>query len=681
MRVALILCTKVRSCGTVPSPLDTEAVIAAIETLGHEVEIIDPDDTVTHLASRLESLNADAILNLAPASCEHDSYRSITALIESTNQITLGSSSAALALLSDPHVRRLLLREESLRVSPWRLVTDPNELTSAHCLLALPNVVYPRDSYAPPLPVTRRDALAQAVTQCLAASPRGAIIEEMIEGRNLLIPYLGELLEPIEHTIPSPSTTNGAIDPQSLLDKALRTFQAAQLTKEERKAVFADAARALRALNIRDYGLVTIRLSYQGVTYIHDVQATLDLGTDSPLIASASLTWSKKSLSVEGLLQTILGKLLKQVASRRKTLPKQARPKRLMRVGVAFNLKSPHPEDLILDDSQAEFDSPATVQAILDAVADLGHEPIGIEANTDFAHKVSAEAVDVIFNIAEGIRGRNRESQVPSVLELLDIPYTGSDPSCLCLTLDKALAKSIVHQAGVPTPRWFLLSTGKERIPKDITYPLMVKPLAEGSSKGVGRASVVETELALRTIVSEMIRRYRQPALVEEFVGGREFTIGLIGEKIPRVLPVMEVLFTDSTVTNPIYGFEQKMADASGVSFQCPAELDASLKKTLAAQAKTAFRALGCRDVARIDFRMDQSGHAHFIECNPLPGLAPNFSDLAVIATHAGISYTELVGEILSPALRRARGKRTGKGRLKERRWTTSAEPVTSEST
>jgi D-alanine-D-alanine ligase len=241
---------------------------------------------------------------------------------------------------------------------------------------------------------------------------------------------------------------------------------------------------------------------------------------------------------------------------------------------------------------------------------------------------------------------------VPALLELLDIPYSGSDPAALSIALDKALAKRIVRQHGILTPNFIALATGKERLPKDLRFPLIVKPNAEGSSKGVHKTSVVDTEAELREAAREMIAKYEQPALVESYIGGREFTVGLLGERRPKVLPPMEVVFLGGE-QHPVYSFEYKQDWSKKIRYDVPANLEPAQAKALERAARECFIALGCRDVARVDFRMDDQGKVYFLECNPLPGLTPGWSDLVLIAKAAGIEYDALIAEILSGAIRR----------------------------
>jgi D-alanine-D-alanine ligase len=277
---------------------------------------------------------------------------------------------------------------------------------------------------------------------------------------------------------------------------------------------------------------------------------------------------------------------------------------------------------------------------------------VDLEANAELPAKLQSSPVDLVFNIAEGFKGRNREAQVPALLELLDIPYTGSDPAALSIALDKSLAKRVVSQQGILTPPFVLMTTGKERLPKDLRLPAIVKPVAEGSSKGIIGKSVVQTEAELREVARAMASRYRQPALVESYIQGREFTVGMLGERRPKVLPIMEVVFSGDDPL-PIYDFEAKLDWTHRVRYEVPPKLEPAQQREVERVARAVFTALGCRDVARVDFRMDGDGKLYFLECNPLPGLTPGWSDLVLISQAAGLDYRALIGEILSCVIRR----------------------------
>jgi D-alanine-D-alanine ligase len=335
-----------------------------------------------------------------------------------------------------------------------------------------------------------------------------------------------------------------------------------------------------------------------------------------------------------------------------------------LRVALAYNLKRVTPGRGGEHDEEAEYDGPSTIASIREAIASHGHEVIELEADAGFVKALLAARPDVVFNVSEGAGGRSREAHVPALLELMSIPYTGSDPACLVVTLDKAIAKAVLQKAGVRTPAAVVMTTGEEPIPSDLRFPVIVKPVAEGSSKGVLPASVATSEAEARSLARAIASRYRQGALLEEFLPGREFTVALLGGSEgapPTLLPPMEiVLLTDTT--HPVYAFHHKLEPTHEVRYEAPARISAELDRELRDVALAAYEALGCRDVARVDLRLDRDGRVSFIECNPLPGLTPGWSDICLIAESVGIDYRTLIGRILEPAIerfRRARGAAT----------------------
>ena len=333
---------------------------------------------------------------------------------------------------------------------------------------------------------------------------------------------------------------------------------------------------------------------------------------------------------------------------------RHVRRTRPLRVGLTHNLKRVNPVE---DDVEAEYDSPKTIRAIAGAIESFGHRVVPIEARPDIVRTLPAAKVDLVFNIAEGVRGRNREAQIPALCELLGIPYTGSDAATLAITLDKALSKRLLREARIPTPDFFVMETGREPVPARWRFPAIVKPNLEGTSKGITAASVVDDERSLRRKAGALIRRYRQPAIVEAFVSGREFTVGVVGERPARVLPPMEVVFLQPSDRN-VYEYSLKQDWTGRLEYVCPAHLGRAATREMRRLALETFKTLGCRDVARVDFRTDRRGRPFVIEVNPLPGLTPNFSDLVMIAEAAGIDYRGLIGEILASAVRRADDER-----------------------
>ena len=324
-----------------------------------------------------------------------------------------------------------------------------------------------------------------------------------------------------------------------------------------------------------------------------------------------------------------------------------------MRIGLAYNVKRGEAAHGKPEDDQAEFDSPATVQAIAKVIEDLGHEVLMFEAVPSIARKLRPGLVDLVFNIAEGRTGRSREAQVPALCELLGIPCTGSDSGAMVITLDKALCKTIVQAAGVRTARWQLMGSGSEELRGDLRFPLIVKPNAEGSSKGIRRTSVVHDLQALRTEVDALVEAYQQPALVEEFIAGREVTVGVLGNgERARVLPPMEIVHLESD-DHSVYDYVVKQEWEKHVRYECPAQLPPEVTDRVMTMVRQTAKALSLRDVSRVDIRMDKAGNPHFLEVNPLPGLAPGYSDLVLLAQSNGISHRELIASILNAAIER----------------------------
>ncbi|RAL22260.1 hypothetical protein DL240_10425 [Lujinxingia litoralis] len=329
--------------------------------------------------------------------------------------------------------------------------------------------------------------------------------------------------------------------------------------------------------------------------------------------------------------------------------PSQPRVGRRLRVGFTYNVKRG------LDgDQEAEFDSPRTISAIVEALEGWGYEVVPIEARGDLPARLDEVMPDLVFNIAEGWQGRSRESQVPAMLEYRGIPFVGSDSVAIAITLDKVLAKRLVAQAGLDTPAFQVFQAADIPLSPGLSFPLIVKPACEGSSKGIGQGAVVHDEEALRARVRYLRERYNQPALVEAYIPGREFTVAMIGNGAePCVLPILEVAFNEAAGAFPVYSYEIKQELVAGARYLCPAPLEPELSARIAARAREVFAALELRDLARVDFRLADEGTIHFLEVNPLPGLTPDYSDVCLIAAAAGLSYQALIGHLMGAALTR----------------------------
>lgn len=317
-------------------------------------------------------------------------------------------------------------------------------------------------------------------------------------------------------------------------------------------------------------------------------------------------------------------------------------------VGIAVNIKTDH-----FSDTQAEFDEPETILAISNALKTCGFETVVLEATDEFTRKLEYEKPDIVFNIAEGKSGRNREAQIPAILEYFGVPYTGSDVATLAISLDKSLTKRIVQNCGIETPPSFFIKKGSLEFPDDLTFPILVKPNAEGSSKGISDTCVAENLTQLHKLVHQAMNNYGEDLIAEQYIDGREFTVGIIGNGSDiHVFEPMEIIF-EKFKSYKIYGYEVKKNFRDYISYQCPPDIPEKLKTQMMHDAEIVYNTLGCLDFARIDFRLSNDGKVYFIEANPLPGLAPGYSDFPMLAAFNGIEYNSLVCKVLYCALKR----------------------------
>ncbi|PRQ09889.1 D-alanine--D-alanine ligase family protein [Enhygromyxa salina] len=644
------------------TPATVEMITRALRNLGHEVEPLEVSGPASRVVARLEALAPDLVFNTAEGSRGRFREAFFPALFDRLSLPFTGSDAWVCALTLDKHLSKLLVQQHGVKTPRWRFVERMSDLDGIE--LQFPVIAKPNyegsskgvtvDSVVEDLPSLRRLAF-----DLLGRFPSGLLVEEFIVGRDIVVPFLekaspqtGGVLTPASYRWDAEAVAGRKYQ---LYDYELKTTHCTA-THVDVPAVITDAERdeamrmshvAFRALGCRDVGRIDLRLAQTGELYFIEINALPSLEAGASIYASAKLVGLETP-------EAVLGTVVESAAERYglKMTRKKRRPK--IRVGLAYNLRRTQTTGDGGADVEAEYDTPETISALKQAIASHGHEVVDLEATPELVAILPASGVDVVFNVAEGTAGRFREAQVPALLELLGIPYTGSDPTALSLGLDKSLAKKVVRQAGFLTPDEFVMITGKERLPKGMNFPVIIKPLAEGSSKGILDSSVCVDEAGLREVAQRAVGTYGQAMLVETYLPGREFTVALLGERRPRVLPPMEILFTADAGNLPIYSFASKF-ESKGVAFECPAKTDPALGRELERVAKGVFTALGCRDVARVDLRLDANGRVCFIECNPLPGLSPGFSDMCVIAEKAGIDYRTLVGEILAPALRRLR--------------------------
>jgi len=331
-----------------------------------------------------------------------------------------------------------------------------------------------------------------------------------------------------------------------------------------------------------------------------------------------------------------------------------------MRVGITYNLRSDtdnmHPEHLLVEDAFEEFDTEDTIDAIADVLGKANHSVIKLGWGRAALKQLISSRIDFVFNVSEGYWGRNRESQMPALLEMLEIPHSGSDPLALSLALDKISAKQILKYNKIKTPDYFVINKREdvEILPQGLKYPLFVKPAWEGSSKGISQSSKICKKECLSERADYLLNTYPgQPILVEQYIPGREFTVGVLGNEKPVVLGVMEIMPKAKKGEDFFYSIEVKRDWQNLVSYECPARISEHLNKQLQTSAIKAFKAFGLRDIARIDFRMNNSGDVYFIEINPLPGLSPKYSDIVIMARKMGWAYESLVTTIFNNAVSR----------------------------
>lgn len=328
---------------------------------------------------------------------------------------------------------------------------------------------------------------------------------------------------------------------------------------------------------------------------------------------------------------------------------------------LSLNPQESKPLQTKLTDTYAEWDTWDTITAVKKAI-EVFHDITLVEANEDAYEKLKSLKPDIVFNIAEGFNGTSREAQIPAILEMLNIPYTGSDPLTLCVCLDKARTKEIFTYHNIPTPK-FVVSNNYEEVEKlNFEFPLIVKPNREGSSKGIYSSCFVRNNDELKSEIERIYLDYNQPALIEEFLPGREFTVAVMGnESTARVLPIVEINYSQFPENfTPIYSFEAKWIMDTKENpldvFTCPAQLDKELENNIKNTVLKTYNLLRCRDWSRIDVRLDSKGTPNIIEVNPLPGILPNPEENSCFpkaARSVGMDYNEMINTVLFEAAKR----------------------------
>jgi len=329
-----------------------------------------------------------------------------------------------------------------------------------------------------------------------------------------------------------------------------------------------------------------------------------------------------------------------------------------MKIALTYNLKKK--DETKPADYFSEYDSQDTINAIILALNRNGHtvEPLDVEYPKLVSY-FRENRVDMVFNIAEGKSGKFRESEVPALLDYFNIPHTGSDTFSLALAMNKALTKKILKADSIPTPDFQIFVKGNEELDPKLKFPLIVKPNCEGSAKGINKSSVVTTKKDLFEKIKDTISTYKQEALVEEFIEGKELTVGILENGKTTVLPILEIDFSGCKNSGE-YFYSWRMKEYQGnvelgllPRFHCPARLDKETEERVKEVALKTHRAVGCLDISRIDIRLDANNIPYVLEINPLPGLDPKESNFPIMAYAAGMRYDDLIEAIVMSASER----------------------------
>ncbi len=325
-----------------------------------------------------------------------------------------------------------------------------------------------------------------------------------------------------------------------------------------------------------------------------------------------------------------------------------------MFIGLTYDLRDDYLAAGYSELATAEFDRADTIDALAEAMEAGGHEVDRVGSARALVERLArGDRWELVFNICEGMHGRGREAQVPAILDLYEIAYTFADPCVMAICLDKHATKALVRDAGLATPRSFVVNELGELATHNLQFPLFAKPVAEGTGKGVTPRSFIASPTELRSACEQLLAEFRQPVLVEEFLPGREFTVGLVGTgDAAKVLGTLEIVLLDAAEPN-VYSYHNKENCEELVEYR-PVDADDPVVAATEALALSAWQVLGGRDGGRIDLRCDASGQPQFIEANPLAGLHPQHSDLPMIATSVGVSYQQLIGDFVASAASRA---------------------------
>ncbi|NCN27194.1 ATP-grasp domain-containing protein [bacterium] len=645
------------------TPEVVEAISQGIQACGHTVDLVDMTRDGAWI-DRLLNLKPDLIFNTAEGftGVGRESYAPL--VFEQLGLPFVGSGSYSCFLTLDKYLTKQVVLKHGVMVPAGVFVSRIEELSNLESDLEFPVFVKPNfegssKGISKESKCNDKEELHRVVESLLSRFPEGLLVESYIEGKDITVPFVAGIgkegvLSPVEYV--GPASPDGWIYDYELKnsqDDLVGVRCPAEITQKQADQVTRSMAKAVRALGVVDMGRADFRVTPNGDVYFIELNALPSLQPGAGLFEASS----RHGLNYSQTLGQIITAAGSRLDLKTRKLPLRHSHKRKPNVALVYNMKrkTHHDEDY---EAEAEFDSPTTIKALLSALQTTGFPVFGIEAKRDLAQRLVEDEIDIVFNIAEGGGGRSREAQVPALCDLMGVEHTGSDATCLALTLDKAVTCRLVEAEGILTPKSAVVD-GK-KIPKiqGMSFPIIVKPNYEGTSKGIYSSSVVNNQAELEAAFLKLQKDYSGQVLIQEYIQGREMTVGVLGGDRPKVLRPLEIVFKESAGEMPVYTFEYKQLDEQldneYLKMECPAKISQDEWKKIRKFSLKCFRVLGCRDFARIDFRMNDKG-VYFIEVNPLPGLSPGFSDLTIMAEKQGIEYPKLIQSILRPAIRRWR--------------------------
>lgn len=652
------------------TPETVRAIREGIEQNGHQVTEIEMNRDGSWMR-QLKQAAPDLIFNTT------EGYRGVgreslaPICFEQLELPYVGSGPYSCFLTLDKFLTKQVVQMHGVPVPEGVFVTDLKEFQSVAGEMTFPVFIKPnfegssKGITEQSLCRTKKEAATYLKT-LLKQFPDGAIVERYIEGKDVTVPFIDGLgsdngvLEPIEYVLTGGS---GADNKGFIYDFALKNERdedvgircPADISSGAREKIMKAMRQAVKALGVQDMARADFRVTPNGEVYFIELNALPSLQPGAGIFAAAEREGLNYSQTFGAIVQSALNRYKKRPGGGRSTRRIRTRDPR---VALVYNLKRKHHDDADYE-NEAEFDSIETVNAIQAAIEANGYKVSKIEATPGLAGELIESEIDVVFNIAEGSNKRGREAQVPAVCDLIGIEHTGSDATCLAITLDKALTGKVLRAEGIRTPQSMVYTRPPKQLKHKLQFPVIVKPNLEGTSKGIYDNSVVHNDDELRAAITRLHESGSGSILCEEYIVGREFTIAVVGGSNLQVLGPLEIEFKNKENKFSVYSFEAKQAenqlDNDIFKMVCPANISEPVRRKVQKFAVKCFRAAGCRDIARIDFRLTPEEKPVFIEINPLPGLSPGFSDLTIMAQKLDWCYENLIGAIIKPAVRRWR--------------------------